>query len=166
MIFCIAVIVCWSFGAYLIAPFYKKSRAGHYVEVPGLITLNEEQPTMLEFEYIQKDAFMRRNLIHRVWVIKHSSDKVTVFSPICPHLGCLYDWEKNIKKFVCPCHGSVFSCSGKVLAGPSPRPLDTLPWKIEGEKLYVKWEVFKPGIPQKVEIAVSNNQTCPFLTVK
>lgn len=166
MVLSIMVVVCWSFGAYLITPFYRKGIDEHFVEVPGLSSLKEESPTLLEFEDIQKDAFMGKNLVHKVWVIKHSSKKMTVFSPICPHLGCLYDWENKIKKFVCPCHGSVFSCAGKVLEGPAPRPLDTLPWKIEDGKLYVKWEEFKPGIPKKVEIAVSDHLICPFNIVK
>jgi hypothetical protein len=29
--------------------------------------------------------------------------------------------------------------------------LDTLPYKIEGGELYVKWELFKAGIPEKIE---------------
>ena len=32
-----------------------------------------------------------------------------VFSPICPHLGCKYAWNDAQNKFLCPCHGSVYS---------------------------------------------------------
>ena len=86
------------------------------------------------------------------WVIKQSEAEVTVFSPICTHLGCHYDWYSQAKKFICPCHGSVFSMEGKVLGGPAPRALDTLPYKIENGDLYIQWELFRVGIPQKVRI--------------
>jgi quinol-cytochrome oxidoreductase complex cytochrome b subunit len=39
---------------------------------------------------------------------------------------------------------------GNVLGGPSPRPLDTLPGKIEDGILYVQWEQFRVGAPEKV----------------
>ncbi len=39
---------------------------------------------------------------------------------------------------------------GKVLGGPSPRPLDTLPHKIQNGVLFVKWERFKIGVRQEI----------------
>ena len=35
-------------------------------------------------------------------------------------------------------------------AGPAPRPLDTLPEKVENGELWVEWERFKLGIHEKV----------------
>jgi menaquinol-cytochrome c reductase iron-sulfur subunit len=74
-----------------------------------------------------------------------------VFSPLCPHLGCGYRWEGTERKFKCPCHGSVYAITGEVLAGPAPRPLDTLPTKVENGRLLVIYEEFKAGLPAKVE---------------
>jgi menaquinol-cytochrome c reductase iron-sulfur subunit len=108
------------------------------------------EPTRMKFPYETEDAFARETLIHEVWVIKHSPSELTVFSPICPHLGCHYDWHRNKQEFICPCHGSIYSIRGKVLGGPAPRPLDTLPWKLEREHLFIEWEIFKVGIPQKI----------------
>jgi menaquinol-cytochrome c reductase iron-sulfur subunit len=90
--------------------------------------------------------------LHNIWAVKNSSSDVTVFSPICPHLGCRYKWHADSQHFICPCHGSVFSIDGKVLGGPAPRPLDTLPTKIENGELFVEWELFKEGISQKEAI--------------
>jgi menaquinol-cytochrome c reductase iron-sulfur subunit len=114
--------------------------------------LSVNQPTNISFPYRTRDAYIRETLMQSVWVIKHSASEITVFSPICPHLGCYFDWHPEKKEFTCPCHGSIYSVTGKVLGGPAPRPLDTLPHKLEGDQLLVEWKVFKVGIPEKVRV--------------
>ena len=42
----------------------------------------------------------------------------------CTHLGCSVPWDKDKKKFICPCHSSEFDMSGNVLSSPAPRALD------------------------------------------
>jgi len=121
-----------------------------WAKVGNINSLPLERPTNMKFPYKTEDAYIRETIIHDVWIIKHSSSEVTVFSPICPHLGCHYDWHPEGNEFICPCHGSVYSLTGKVLGGPAPRPLDTLPWKLEKDQLSVEWETFKVGIPQKI----------------
>ena len=41
---------------------------------------------------------------------------------------------------------------GEVLSGPAPRPLDTLPVKIEGGRLLVTYKEFKAGTAAKIEL--------------
>lgn len=48
---------------------------------------------------------------------------IRAMSAVCTHLGCTVgsvEWG-----YQCPCHGSRFDKSGRVLRGPAPRPL---PW--------------------------------------
>jgi len=133
----------------VIGPSFRLKKP-QWVKVGDITSLAVNQPATLKFPSKTEDAYLRETTIHDVWVVKHSSSEVTVFSPICPHLGCHYDWHADGNEFICPCHGSVYSMTGKVLGGPAPRPLDTLPWKLEGNVLSVEWETFKVGIPQKV----------------
>jgi menaquinol-cytochrome c reductase iron-sulfur subunit len=133
----------------LIAPTYRKSQSP-YARAGEVGPLPKEQPVSLRFALQETDAFMRETVMQEVWVVKHSDNDLTVFSPICTHLGCHYDWVASANEFVCPCHGSYFSITGKVLTGPAPRPLDTLPYRVENGVLYVKWERFQAGIPEKV----------------
>jgi menaquinol-cytochrome c reductase iron-sulfur subunit len=100
----------------------------------------------------EQDAYIHETAVHSAWVIVHSPAEVTVFSPICPHAGCYFNWDSSTNHFECPCHGSVFSIDGKVLGGPAPRPLDTLPHEMKDGELYVGWERFKSGTPEKIEI--------------
>lgn len=42
---------------------------------------------------------------------------------ICTHLGCVVPWNVNAGKFMCPCHGSQYDATGKVVRGPAPLSL-------------------------------------------
>jgi menaquinol-cytochrome c reductase iron-sulfur subunit len=129
-----------------------KSGKRSFSKVAALNSIPNRRPVYLSFIMSQEDAFIKNNVVHKVWTVKKSDSDITVFSPICPHLGCRYQWHPDRDLFICPCHHSVFNMEGKVVSGPAPRPLDTLPKKIENDDLYVLWERFKPGISKK-EIA-------------
>ncbi|MGH7814319.1 MAG: ubiquinol-cytochrome c reductase iron-sulfur subunit [Candidatus Binataceae bacterium] len=70
------------------------------------------------------------------WVVRRPNG-IEVFDPHCTHLGCAYRWDTQTKEFTCPCHGGVFSITGKVLSGPPPRPLDIYPYEVREGVLYV-----------------------------
>ncbi|CAM9635589.1 unnamed protein product [Discosporangium mesarthrocarpum] len=42
---------------------------------------------------------------------------------VCTHLGCVVPWSKAENKFICPCHGSQYDATGKVVRGPAPLSL-------------------------------------------
>lgn len=42
---------------------------------------------------------------------------------VCTHLGCVVPWNGNENKFICPCHGSQYDSTGKVVRGPAPLSL-------------------------------------------
>jgi menaquinol-cytochrome c reductase iron-sulfur subunit len=121
-------------------------------EVTKLASLPLNRPTNIRFPTQSEDAFIRGTVVRSVWVVKHSGTELSVYSPVCTHLGCYFAWNQAAERFECPCHGSVFSVDGKVLDGPAPRPLDKLPYKVEDGTLSVKWEHFKSGVSEKVQV--------------
>ncbi len=147
----LSLITASILGIPLIGSLFNSKSPGkkHFVEIADLNALTPGEPKRVIFSEMVKDAFMVEPATSDVWVIKHSESDVTVFSTICPHLGCSYDWQPAKKQFVCPCHSSVFSVDGKVVSGPSPRGLDTLPLKIENGKLFMQWERFEVGTAEK-----------------
>jgi Rieske Fe-S protein len=147
----LAVVIGYPLAASLLGTIYRKSKL-QFLKTPGFASAPQGQPIKLNFTYVETDAYLRTQTSEEVWVIKHGPSDATVFTPICPHMGCRSNWNPESKKFICPCHGSVFSITGKVEGGPSPRALDTLSHKIEDGALYVEWERFETGIAKKVRI--------------
>ncbi len=135
----------------IVGPSFRRKKPTWAV-VGDISSLVVGRPTRMKFPLKAEDAYLRQTVIHEVWVTRHGPSEVTVFSPVCPHLGCHYNWHPETSEFVCPCHGSIYSIDGKVLGGPAPRPLDTLPSKLEKDVLSVQWGQFEVGVPKKVRI--------------
>ena len=65
----------------------------------------------------------------RVGVYKDEEQVIHTVNPICPHLGCVLSWNRDEKSWDCPCHGSRFDYTGRLLNDPAQRELSrpTLP---------------------------------------
>ena len=57
--------------------------------------------------------------LKKVAVYKNENNIIQSYSAICPHLGCVVQWNSNEKSFDCPCHGSRFTTDGNVVNGPA-----------------------------------------------
>lgn len=60
---------------------------------------------------------------HKVAVYRDDDGKVSRCSAICTHMGCTVAWNNAERTWDCPCHGSRFTPTGKVIAGPAETPL-------------------------------------------
>lgn len=49
-----------------------------------------------------------------------------VVSAVCPHMGCILDWNGAERTWDCSCHGSRFEYDGAVIDGPAMTDLDAL----------------------------------------
>jgi len=72
----------------------------------------------------------------RVFIVS-SSDTITVLSAVCSHLGCLVNYRKESKEFVCPCHGGKYDITGKNISGPPPAPLTAYPVEVKNGMIMV-----------------------------
>jgi Rieske Fe-S protein len=55
---------------------------------------------------------------------RDDSGQLHIVSAECTHLKCMVVWNKGEQSWDCPCHGSRFTHTGKVINGPA---IDDLP---------------------------------------
>jgi Rieske Fe-S protein len=63
-------------------------------------------------------AVIRRGL-KKIAVYRDDAGQLMERSAVCPHLGCIVQWNDAEKTWDCPCHGSRFSKTGTVINGPA-----------------------------------------------
>jgi len=65
-----------------------------------------------------------------------------VVSANCTHLGCVpTKIDTGLEGWNCPCHGSIFDVTGRVIKGPAPVNLPLPPFEfVSGEKLVIGQE--------------------------
>ncbi len=67
---------------------------------------------------LDSGAIIRRGF-HKIAVYRDSGGRVHERSAICPHLGCIVQWNSSERTWDCPCHGSRFDATGRVTSGPA-----------------------------------------------
>ncbi|MEO7997340.1 MAG: Rieske 2Fe-2S domain-containing protein [Gemmatimonadaceae bacterium] len=80
-------------------------------QIPALTATNGHQVLALT------DGGRRADL-----VIINVGGTYKAFTSICTHEGCSVNGYTG-QRMVCPCHGSEYDLTGKVVAGPAPLPL-------------------------------------------
>jgi len=67
-------------------------------------------------------AIMRKGL-SKLAVYRDPQGNIHESSAVCPHLGCIVAWNALERTWDCPCHGSRFTCTGRVIHGPATTDL-------------------------------------------
>ncbi len=147
----IGAVVGIPLAGYTVLPALRK-RPEQWLDAGAEADLIPNQPREVKVYQTVSDGWMKTTLAKSVWAVKQVSGEVIVYSGLCTHLGCGIRWNPNTQQFQCPCHTGLFALDGRVLGGPPPRPLDTLPAKIEGGRLLVIYKEFKAGTAAKIEL--------------
>lgn len=136
---------------YVVSPALKRRQAP-LVPLGAPNDFQVGQPKLVDFTITRRDGWVEEAEKKSVWVVRKGPNDFMIYNPRCTHLGCIVSWQPDSQHFISPCHGGVFTIDGAVVAGPPPRPLDKLDYKIEGGRLVVAYEDFRLGIPQKEEV--------------
>ncbi|MBI4186869.1 MAG: ubiquinol-cytochrome c reductase iron-sulfur subunit [Chloroflexi bacterium] len=151
----------------LVSPLVQKKKAeAEWRELGKIEDFKAGKPKIVQWTTAKLEGGVMETAPRAVWVIKKDDDDFTVFNSRCTHLNCAYSWKLKGEShqtaygsampdkdhFFCPCHDGIFDLDGAVLGGPPPRPLDTLPVKIDDGRLFTSYRDFRAGIPEKVEI--------------
>jgi menaquinol-cytochrome c reductase iron-sulfur subunit len=89
-----------------------------------------------------------------VYVQKTGDTTVRVLNSVCPHLGCSVGYNATSHGYFCPCHKSSFAVDGTILdpKSPSPRAMDELDAVIRDGEVWVKFQNFRKGSPEKIPV--------------
>jgi Rieske Fe-S protein len=64
--------------------------------------------------------------LKKVAVYRDEAGSFNAYSAVCPHMGCVVQWNNDEKSFDCPCHGSRFTCKGELMNGPANTNLEAV----------------------------------------
>jgi glycine/D-amino acid oxidase-like deaminating enzyme/nitrite reductase/ring-hydroxylating ferredoxin subunit len=59
----------------------------------------------------------------RCAVFRDDEGHLHPLSAVCPHMGCVVAWNQAEQTWDCPCHGSRFTATGGLIAGPAEEGL-------------------------------------------
>ena len=134
-------------GRFSIAPALSTPSEPEWIDVAPLAEIPEGKPTNRDVVVAQSAGWGHFRSEQSVWVLK-KGDRLTVFSSVCPHLGCTIN--ENASGFGCVCHNSAWNGVGENIGGPAPRGMDILEHKVEGGVVRVRYQNFKQGVAEKV----------------
>lgn len=70
-----------------------------------------------------------------IYLYRHAAGEFTAVLTRCMHRGCQVEAADG--HLVCPCHGSEYDNAGRILKGPTLRPLIRFPVETDAENIYV-----------------------------
>jgi Rieske Fe-S protein len=73
-----------------------------------------------------------------IYLVRSAGAPLRALDSTCTHLGCRTRFNPDTMQIECPCHGGKYDISGKVVAGPPPTPLRSLPTRIEDGRVLVE----------------------------
>lgn len=70
--------------------------------------------------------------LRKVAAYRDAKGELHKLSAVCPHLGCIVNWNTLENTWDCPCHGSRYDALGRVIQGPANSDLAEDGEKAEG----------------------------------
>lgn len=134
---------------YLLYPLTARSQPGAWSSAGPLSDANASTaPLSRTLQIEELDGWRVTQRSPTVYLIK-SGGAVQALSAVCPHLGCTLPWDWTQNAFVCPCHGGEFGADGSYRSGPPRRGMDALETKVVNGSVMVKYQTFRPDVPDK-----------------
>lgn len=116
-------------GAFALRPVGRAAR-DRWVRAASFIELTPGTPLPRVLSVPRADGWYRERVRQTVFLVR-DGDTVTALSATCTHLGCQVRWDRDKKRFQCPCHGGAYDAQGRVIEGPPPRPLGTIDVRVD-----------------------------------
>ena len=104
---------------------YIKEAANMAIQYSDLLTKGDVESSQ---ELGSGEGAIISHHLKKYAVYKNEEGFIQAYSAVCPHLGCVLSWNGDEKSFDCPCHGSRFTCEGKLVNGPAISDLEVVPF--------------------------------------
>lgn len=134
-------------------PAFRQPARADWIKLGEADLFAPNVPARVDFVETVNDAWVANRALRSVWVYSTNGEQFTVYNARCTHLGCSVGYDKDKRRFHCPCHEGVFDMkTGAVLGGPPPRSLDRLETKVENGDLYCAYRDFRVGIAPRIAV--------------
>ena len=90
-----------------------------------LCDLVQDKDNPYETLFSPQRSIWHKQLLCNAW--ESAVNLLTPTKPRCPHLGCALKWNSQEHSWDCPCHGSRFDETGKLLDNPATGDLNKKP---------------------------------------
>lgn len=142
-------------------PLRRRGGAGEFIRIASLDSLPDDGiPRQFPVVADRNDAWNHyaAQPLGSVF-LRRQGDEVEALNAVCPHLGCMVDFQRDRDIFRCPCHNSLFKPDGERIIPPdgncpSPRSLDPLEAQVRGAggtaAVWVKFQNFRAGTPERI----------------
>jgi Rieske Fe-S protein len=123
-------------GGAVVAPSFTR-RKSVWLPAAAFSDLDEGTPRQFALQVTRTDGATQvidRRLVYLV----RTGDGVRALDSTCTHLGCRTRFNSDTNRIECPCHGGMYDAAGRVIGGPPPSPLQSLPARIEDDRVFVE----------------------------
>lgn len=70
-------------------------------------------------------------------VVRLKSGELRAFAGTCTHLSCTVQYRPDLEHIWCACHNGHYDLTGRNIAGPPPRPLDSYEANVQGDEIVI-----------------------------
>jgi len=123
-------------GGAVVAPSFTR-RQSTWLPAGELSDLTDGTPTPVGLRVARSDG-ATEVIDRRIVYIVRDGAGVRALDSTCTHLGCRTRFNPDTGRIECPCHGGMYDATGKVIGGPPPSPLQTLPVRVEDNRVFVQ----------------------------
>ena len=95
-----------------------------HVAESELKNMTESHPDLDDLHLEKGEGTVAKDGLSKKGVYR-DDENYYVVSNRCTHMGCSLGWNNDDKTWDCPCHGSRFNYTGKVIEGPATDNLDS-----------------------------------------
>ena len=94
---------------------------------------------------VSVSAASRTTVADQPIIVVSDGRSLRTFVAVCTHEGCPLGWNSTQRLIRCPCHGSAFDTSGRVVEGPAREPLTELETVVEKGGVWIDERALAPS---------------------